>query len=744
MKNKRQNNLTRLATERSLTRAWDSVALKNCGPGFDGVTINKFSHNQRDRLGRLQNELLSETYSPRPYIVFTKQKKNGNLRELVIASLRDKVVSRAVADYLVFNYDRLLQPQSYAYRPRKGAFQAVMIAEKTCKKEVTHALRVDIQDFFNDIDFSILSEILTAIGEDSTICSLIHKCIAADRFDGVELIAPSRGVPQGLPLAPVLSNIYLNRLDQVLNKEKYCFLRFADDLIVFGRNADEVAGALAVITRELRNLKLTPSIDKTRVYTIDDGFIFLGFLFNRNGKSPCTEARNRLMTKLHAGIYNDENPEEYEVRRRSIIRGWNNYFQDETAEVKKFDSALRPTFKDIWPDIPGSNSGAVSTDKAPQKTPVTPLPATSMSEYSEKADSIQMDDGDVIKTFNMSDSLVKTGHWHEAVCKLRQLLNDDELLISQSTRKACLIRLGDIYNGQGLRGAADKCRKIAGVNVGKQTSKKSNEDLNYGERDVKTWLELFGASNGVIYRQYVDQVGRCGFRPASRKLNAEYLRDHWMGRHTIAVPVFNPDNSVPFAVLDLDITRHRLDHCNSDELELLKISLLDYTRGLVDIAHKASIEGLIEDSGYKGYHLWFFFHSVIRASLVKKFLLALVNVAGIPPSGTHVELFPATDRAPVDHLNARIKLPLGIHRYTNNRSLFIRSDGARCRNGIQILQSSIRNKAGRLRAALLEWNRFERTENASESKAESSDIASNYGRTGILTKNCDIYRIPLI
>jgi hypothetical protein len=288
------------------------------------------------------------------------------------------------------------------------------------------------------------------------------------------------------------------------------------------------------------------------------------------------------------------------------------------------------------------------------------------------------------------------------------VLGDDENGLNATDRGQLRRLLADAYDAMGLTGASRCCRQTG--EDGRELVFSDKDGVagtpEHGARDVEQWLEVFGGDDIRVARQFVDRLGRHGYRPATHGLGAKDLQRHWDGKETLAVPVYRAADSVRFGVLDLDITRNHYDRMNAAERKILLERMLDDGRHLLERAAQAGIKGILEDSGCKGYHVWFLLHAPLDAALVRTLLSELCRVAGPPPEGSHRELFPASDHCPPETIGRYIKLPLGVHRLTARRSRFLAPDGTPCANGVELLAPSFRNRAADLRAAVERWNRY--------------------------------------
>ncbi len=698
-----------------LLRAWENAAVRKSAPGIDGVNVAAFSRKAPDEIKRLYLELNNHTYKPRPMLSFEKKKPSGGIRKLAIPCLRDKVVARAESELLSERFDSLMAPQSYAYRTNKGALKAVAAAENYCRKAFSHIVRIDINDFFGSLDHQLLWAELAGLGIAEDEIELLMRFASNPLFDGVRTEVPRVGVPQGTPLAPVLANLYLRPFDRKLNDEKSAFIRYADDIVIFGRDLNEAGNLMNFAVRQLNDLKLSGNEDKDRIYEAETGFPFLGFTISTSGRVPGTEAVTRLEDKLAADPFADEDSGEYAFRRNAIIRGWNNYFTPGTSGAVPVQAGPE-------------DSAMVADDKTPE-TEIEHELAASRDDFNiTLPDSAPEKPAAGVETvISSAEERYQDGDYDGAMWRLRQALADDDILQNPEDKTRLSAKLAEMLARRGLYGAAAQCGGNKNI-IHKTAAPK------YGQNDIELWRELFSnpQKNDPVYLQYVDRLGRHGYKPAQSGLTPDALQRHWEGRHTLAVPVFDQHNHVRFGIIDFDVSRKSLDTMKLEAIEALKEQLLDDAGGIARLAGNAGIESILEESGYKGYHLWFFFHTGLNAGLVKTFLQSLCRIAGQPPEGTHRELFPAADEYVEDNPGTRIKLPLGVHQVTGNRSKFLLHDRSVCENPLRLLHSkTVYNSAEAIRRAIAGWN--SRLPDGSASATEcSASIASLFEKCAVL------------
>ena len=693
---KTADSLEYVFSEEHLRESWQDIAIKKAAPGIDNITVDIFARNANKKIRELFYRIINDQYRPQPLVVFFKEKKNSLLRELTIPTIEDKIVAKTAAGFELKKYQQIFAPQNYAYRPHRSALKASLIVEQKVKdKKFNYVARIDIKNFFDSINHDILRNMLISGGTSERLTNFIMQFAANPRFDGTQIITPHIGVPQGSPLGPVLSNIYLNYFDKELNKEGVSFLRYADDIIIFGQNAEATGNNMNYAIQLLESLKLDISIDKTRVYSIDSGFLFLGFFFNRNGKVPSSDSFEHLNEMLNSPQYDDESEIEYNKRLSAVLRGWKNYFEPENTE---HSSAYIPTEE--------ANEKEELTESALNTTSTKAVfpPVQNPESSSDPETDIELQER-INQLYQNALEMKNSGRLQIAAQKFRRILSGDYEL-EESDRKKIYKYLIEIYSECGLHGAAEKCSEVTGEKYICPLKRKRNDDINWSTKDPEVWCDIF-ESDSPVYRQYIDITGRCGYKPASKSLNKNYLKDHWLSKHTLSIPIFDKFSKVRFALLDLDITRKYLDEKKKEEINALKEKLLDDARGIAGLAEKLGVKSVIEDSGYKGYHVWFFFFQRQNAKLAKEFLQAINRTAGSPPEGTHRELFPASDSLTNDKLNSRIKLPLGKHRLSGRYSTFLNIDGEEIINPINLLSHhTIFNRKSDIVKAIKELNRY--------------------------------------
>lgn len=319
----------------------------NGSAGIDGVTFEQVEKEGVEKLlTEIQQELKSGTYLPMRNRVKHISKGNGKkTRELAIPTIKDRIVQGAIKLILEPVFEADFQPGSFGYRPKRTAHQAIEKVANAIVEEKTRVIDIDLKSYFDTIRHDILlSKVARRIRDDK----VMHLLKLVLRANG------KRGVPQGSVISPLLSNIYLNELDKMLEKAsdvtregKYThitYTRWADDLVILVdgfRKWDWLYyGIQRRVREELAILGVEINEEKTKLVdlTKGEGFGFLGFDFRRRinsqGKGwphyqPKMSSRTKLLRKLkdifRRHISQPVSRVIYLIN--PILRGWVNYFR---------------------------------------------------------------------------------------------------------------------------------------------------------------------------------------------------------------------------------------------------------------------------------------------------------------------------------------------------------------------------------------------------------------------------------
>jgi RNA-directed DNA polymerase len=323
-----------------------ALAKKNNGaPGIDGVTFEAIEDSGVEAfLKQIQDELAAHTYRPSRNRRQEIPKGDGKVRVLGIPAIRDRVVQGALKLILEPIFEADFQPGSFGYRPGRTAHEAVQRVAEAIVKCKTRVIDIDLRAYFDNVRHDVLLAKVARRVRDADVLHLLKMMLKA---------SGQKGVPQGGVISPLLSNLYLNEVDQMLEKAKettrngkYTYLeyaRYADDLVIlvdaFPRH-DWLLGAVDKRLREgLAKLHVEVNEEKSRIVDLgkDESFGFLGFEFrrvrSRKGAwrpryTPKLKKRTALLEKLKDifGRFQSQTIGRVVALINPMLRGWVRYF----------------------------------------------------------------------------------------------------------------------------------------------------------------------------------------------------------------------------------------------------------------------------------------------------------------------------------------------------------------------------------------------------------------------------------
>jgi len=212
------------------------------------------------------------------------------------------------------------------------------------------------------------------------------------------------------------------------------------------------------------------------------------------------------------------------------------------------------------------------------------------------------------------------------------------------------------------------------------------------QHNLVTFTTLFAGREGVYARQWVSPTGETGYTPVHEPLTLKATENHILGNMTAGIYPIRLDNTVNFIAFDLDLPKFVVNKTITRE-SLWKKAIEKVHRvacELVDLGAAHDIPIYIEDSGFKGRHCWIFLETPVPAGVARKFGDILAGqLTGKTPE-ISIEIFPKQGRVRQGNLGNLIKLPLGFHKKTGRRGIFVRSDGQPHDNQLELLESVVK------------------------------------------------------
>ncbi len=337
-----------------LAHAYDCCRANGGAAGVDGQTFEDIKAYGLERwLGELTEELRSKTYRPKAVRRAYIPKPNGKQRPLGIPTIRDRVAQMAAVLVLGPIFEADLQSEQYAYRPKRGALDAVRQVHRLLNTGHWQVVDADLSGYFDSIPHAELMKSVARRVIDGALLHLVKMWLEAPVEETDERGRThrstcnrdaGRGTPQGAPISPMLSNLYMRRFVlgwKALGHEERLdahIVNYADDFVMCCRGSAE--DATCVMRAMMRRLRLTVNDSKTQVCTLpDETFDFLGYTFGRCysfktgrpyiGTRPSKQRIARLCEAVSALTSRRWTPLDVHDRVEKLNRmliGWANYF----------------------------------------------------------------------------------------------------------------------------------------------------------------------------------------------------------------------------------------------------------------------------------------------------------------------------------------------------------------------------------------------------------------------------------
>jgi RNA-directed DNA polymerase len=278
-----ENLLERILSRANMLNAWERVKANKGAPGIDNMPVEGFMDSIRERWDEIRASLYAGSYQPLPVKRVEIPKATGGTRPLGIPTVLDRMIQQAIAQVLLPIFDPLFSVSSFGFRPGRSAKDAVYQVRDYIRKGYRVAVDADLSKFFDTVEHDVLMYRVARRVRDKRVLQLIGKYLRAGVVVDGRRQETRKGVPQGGPLSPLLSNILLDDLDKELERRGHKFSRYADDFVILVKSLRAGERVMANVTRFLeQKLKLKVNQDKSKVASTN-GITFLGFSFKGAG-----------------------------------------------------------------------------------------------------------------------------------------------------------------------------------------------------------------------------------------------------------------------------------------------------------------------------------------------------------------------------------------------------------------------------------------------------------------------------
>ena len=342
-------------SKRMVLEAYRHVRANRGAAGIDGESIEMFEADLSRNLYKLWNRMASGSYFPPPVKQVEIPKKDKGVRILGIPTVADRIAQQVVKARIEGELEGLFHPDSYGYRLKKSAADAVAVTRERCWK-YDWCVEFDIRRAFDELYWDLLRRAIRKHVKDPWALLYIERWLTAPAVsvDG-QPVPRTKGVPQGSVIGPVLMNLHMHyTFDAWMQREHPCnpFARYADDAVAHCRSESEAKALLAAIEGRLKACKLEMHPEKSGVVYCRDSnrrkaypriqFTFLGYTFRprrvkaRSGKvwrgflpavsAAAIKRMNRQIREWHLPRQTSVGLYELAKRYNDTLRGWLNYY----------------------------------------------------------------------------------------------------------------------------------------------------------------------------------------------------------------------------------------------------------------------------------------------------------------------------------------------------------------------------------------------------------------------------------
>jgi group II intron reverse transcriptase/maturase len=321
--------IEKMLESENLREAWSAVKSNRGAAGMDGISIEAFPSHISAHWETLQTKLRERRYKPSAVRRVYIPKGRGKDRPLGIPTVQDRLIQQAMLQVLEPYFEPRFSEHSYGFRPGRSAHDAVQAAQSFIAEGKNWVVDIDLKSFFDEVNHDLLmTRVGTEIG-DKTMLGLLGRYLRSGVFEEGQVKPTRKGVPQGGPLSPLLSNIYLDALDKELEARELSFCRYADDCNIYvgSRKAAERVFASIVAWIE-KHLNVPVNREKS-----DTGHPwdrqFLGYQPTEEGTlRPAPKSLEKLRAEVRRRFSGSRSQTTKELCQswEQYIRGWCNYY----------------------------------------------------------------------------------------------------------------------------------------------------------------------------------------------------------------------------------------------------------------------------------------------------------------------------------------------------------------------------------------------------------------------------------
>ena len=342
--------LETILSESNINLAIKNVMANKGASGIDNMKVDELPEYFALHGEEIKEAIRNRRYKPSPVREVYIPKPNGGKRKLGIPTSIDRVIQQAILQVVSPLVDERFSNSSYGFRPNRSAQQAILKALELFNDGHDYIVDIDLAKFFDNVPHDRLMSKVHAFINDGDIESLIFKYLKSGSMSLNEFNPSEIGTPQGGPLSPLLSNIYLDELDKELESRGLSFCRYADDCIILVKSHLAAKRVMkSIVTFLERKMKLKVNATKSKIVT-PWGLTYLGysFYFHKDKKEYRARISDEKFSSLKVKIrqatrrnQGNKTTEQICEKVSQIFRGWINYFVYADINPRKLDKVRR-------------------------------------------------------------------------------------------------------------------------------------------------------------------------------------------------------------------------------------------------------------------------------------------------------------------------------------------------------------------------------------------------------------------
>ena len=337
----------------NLRAAFAEVKANGGVGGVDNQTVEMFERHLEENLGKLSQSLKDGSYRPQAVRrVWIPKPGSTEKRPLGIPTVRDRVVQAALRHVMEPIFERDFAEQSYGFRPNRGCKDALGRVDQLLKADYSWVVDADLKSYFDTIPHDQLLERVREKVSDGRVLELLRAYLTQKVLETTKSWTPEGGTPQGAVISPLLSNLYLDPLDQQMAQQGVEMVRYADDFVILCRSQEEAAAALEQVRQWAEQAGLALHPVKTRIVDATErgGFDFLGYHFERGMKWPREKSLRKFKDTIRAKTRRSHGQSLKAIVKdvNGTLRGWFEYFKhSHRSTFRPLDAWVRMRLRSI-------------------------------------------------------------------------------------------------------------------------------------------------------------------------------------------------------------------------------------------------------------------------------------------------------------------------------------------------------------------------------------------------------------